>query len=990
AEFESGDTKSLIFKNRSQNDFKHIYKLAEQAECLIEKVRSLLKDLESEIIIKIGILTEEEVERRHPFRWNLPYEAVKKIPDILIFDKTAETIIENYNTMATGLRNIWTTDGIEFSKSRKIMNIYFEREESGQLNDFIETEEKLLYIYGEKGSGKTKLVKKFADKIAAQKNIIYLYERKHSLKEFRIIHDLIYYMLFYTRGTEPLSEDDVLWKVENSTLSPVNKSNLIHFISVLYGENANKEDILFDLGKYKINIKKALNDALQITKKDFTAIIDNYQWISDECKYLFFDVLKENNHKNKLILISDDKNYSTDIHIPVRYLKISDLNKVQISKLLKLTFPRTRITSKTSDFIHKATGGNLYTTLEFLQYMLDKEFLQKKNSRLEVFMPDISMIPDNLSEMYNEKIRSLSENALNLIKIVSIMGDRFFLSDLDWLLHILNYPHDEAEGLKELESAGLINNYGDHYFVTEPPAVAPIYRDMNHHNKKLIHRLLAELFETKGYDDFGFKIFIHYYRSDNYDKLISILPDLRKSMLLNLNFNALKNIIDLSDKFLFKLCLKESVYPVKLWIDNLIFSKWIFDSRDPMNSILTLEKAIDYLIKTGLEESCPELTVLLLDLYISSGKKKKFDKYFQAGYEIAEKKGYTKIKYELLILRSSAKNYSSLTDLEKDLKKIDELRSVAGVDTQKHKYLMLKAEYLDQVKDTREASDIIKKILKEETDSLDFTGMIRTMKRLVKLYMKTRNYKAAEEYLKQLLVIEKDSSLSETIQINIDLAKIYGYQNKFLQAVSMIDSLISVADSPDLNFSLNYTLGSIYQFYDEKEMAVKTFESIIKKVRNRRSDKFYILRLKSSMMCCYFDEYEKALSFLKFVKKTRFRDLVKNIIQSFILFPEEKEINGIYAEFKNDKFTENSDLVFESAFLFLKFLKKRRKREMAKDMIKLMDRMQIGVEDFNIIQNYKKLSKNILRKPVRIQKKVSEAGKMSISAKKRVSRRRKS
>lgn len=984
------DFKSIIFKNHGKNDFRSVFGLAKSAESIIVRLKSLMKDFENEILIKIGVILKDELERRHPFRWNLPYELSKKVPNILISDKTALSVIENYEVKDSGLRNIWTTDGIEFTRSRKIRNIYFDREESDEIRDFINTPgaEQILYIYGEKGSGKSTVLKDVLRDQYPDKFIIHIDEKKHSAREFKTIHELIYQLLFITRAKDPLPLEEVIWKIDNSNLPAINKENLDYFCRNIFSENAAKSEIQFDYGSYRQNIRKALNDVIKLTRKKFTVIIDNHQWMSRNCEEILFDIIKDSSLGNMIILISDDKNHSHNIGFPVKYLKISDLNKVQVSKILKLTFPRTKFTTKTADFIHKATGGNLCTILEFLQYMMDKEYLVVKNGKLDIVMSDLTLIPDNLSDIYAERINSLSVNASSLFKIISVIGDRFFFSDLDWLLHIMNYPYDESEALKELEDKGLIENAGDFYNVTEPSVADGIYKTINPNNRQLIHKLLAELFETKGYDDFGFKIFIHYLRSNNYEKLISVLPEIRSVMHRNLNFNALKNMFEISDKMLFKICLKENLFPVDKWIDNMISSKWLFDVNDPIVHIQRLEKAIDHLIKIDKKEFSLELFEILLDFYLRSGKNKKFSHYYTTGLEIAEASDSKPVIFKLSVLNLAASLNTEKTFDTEEFKKLETLSFEIQGSSDYGNYIFLKAHYLDFINEHHEAADLLKKLLDAQIGMLDFFGIGKTAAKLTSVLMKVRDYKQAEEYLKYMLMLKKETSPEEAMDINILLAKIYSYQNKFLQSISMTESLISNATDPDTLIMLNYSLGSIYQFYNEKEMAFKTFDGTLKKIRNRRSERYYYVSVKSALVRAFFGEYEEAGSYIQNLKKTQFRNLLGKILTAESGKSDDRDIDAVIREFRKNNFSERHDHVFEAGLLFLNILMRKRKNESCMEMIGILGKIENNVEDYNMLLSYKKLSKDITRKSNKPQKKLSPSKKMSVSVKKRVSRRR--
>ena len=984
----SEDGRSMTVKSSLGTDFSNTYELAEKISSVFERIKTLLKDIECGVVLKAGIITEEEIKRRHPFIWNLPYDTVRSLPDILLSSKTAMSIIENYDMKDTSLRNIWITDGVMFSTNRKLKNIYFDRDETEDIQNFLETDDKVLYIYGEKGSGKTSLIKDFIKNFRLEKNILFFEERKHSVKEFRTVHDLLYNLLFPTESGDPLSLDEVVRKVENSSLPNLNKANLVYFSSVISGESQQDRNIRMEYGTYRDNLKRALNDVLKIVTKDIVLIIDDHQWMSKNCWEILADILKPE-YKNQIILISNDKNCSTGIFGSVKYLCISELNKVQISRLLRMVFPRIKIPARTADFIHKVTGGNLYTALEFVQFMMDKKYVVTDDGKLEVSLSDMSQIPDDLSDIYAQKISALSKEALSLLKIISVMEDRFFLSDLDWLLHTLNFPHDEIIALAELEDRGIIENRGAHYLITEPCAVAVLYKNMNANNRKLIHELLAQLFTSKGYNGFVFKIFIHYYRSENHKELMNILEDMTLSSVDFMNYNALKNMLELSDRMLFNLCVKENEFPVENWIKNIKCFKWLFDTKDPVRTLIVYEKAADYLIKTEKPEFLPEIVCTLLDLYIRASKFKKFVYYWNLGSEYAEKNPSSMISYKLAVQNAVYKIRQKIEVTENDFIRISELKTAVGEEFYCPFHDTVAAHIAECKGQTDRAIEIYRKILDLRSRELNFSETASVIYSLVGLNMKVRNYRSAEDFLKQLIVIKKDSSFSDLIQLNILLARLYSYQNKFLQSVSLIESVSAGCEDKSVSISLTYILGSIYQFYGEKEMSLKTFDIAEKKFKRISRDLIRRLTVKRSLVHAYFKEYGYAQKKLSKLKVSPFIKMLRKIYSIGENGYNDNDSESVINSFLDKSLSnEDHETVFEAGFIFLMILFSQRKKDKSQALHNILYEMQDKIEDYNLILEFNKLTKKIFRRSNSPGKKPVPAKSMSVPVRKRVSRRR--
>jgi tetratricopeptide (TPR) repeat protein len=991
ASAESSDHRSVVFKTVNC-DFKTAYETSRGCKSLLSRLKSLTVDFESEIFIRIGIITSEETEKRHPFKWNFSRDEIMQAPEILISDKTAVSIMESYDIETAGIKNIWTTDGIEIGRAERIRKIYIDRDEENEVEKFInrESDARLLFVYGEKGSGKSAVVREVASR-NVEHTIFFLKERKQSTREFKTIHDIMFKILFYDKAGRTLSHEDVLNNIGNSNLPQLRKDNLLYLLNNIIIDAGPEERIKFEYGTYLANLKTALADALKIADLRFTVIIDDHQWMSKNCEEIIFGILGAEQFKIKIILISDDKNNLTNTSFPVRFLKISDINKVQISKLIQLVFPGTRSNVKTADFIHKATGGNLYTVKEFINYLADKNLLAP-DEKMEMKISDVSLMPDNLSDMFTQKISSLSNNALSLLKIISVIGEQFFLSDLEWLLHTINYPHEENTGLIELENSGIIENSGDYYSIAEPSVTTEIYKTVLEQNRKLIHSLLAELFETKGYEKYGFKVFFHYLRAENYEKLFSILPELTEHSLRDLHFNALRNMIEISDKILFKNCIKTETFPVSMWITNLKNSRWLFDPKDPAELIKLYEKAIEFIEKTGRLEAGADLYPILLKFYIESNKVRRFDLYCKQGLSAAESLKRPDLNFRLLTLDCSLKLISEqYENAFEEFSKIEAIQSLDPVLLEDTDYLMVKAIIHKYRNESGESLEILNLLLKKFTETIDFANVNRVIRLLSELSVTERDYKAAETYCKHIISIEKDSlNLNTAFRAGITLARIYSYQNKFLQAVSLLESIAAEAQDNDLIFEANYSLGSIYQFYGESEMAFKTFNSVYEMLKDKKVKKLGFLKIKLASVSIMSERAEEAAVILDNcdgVQSPSCEVLKYTALLEKSGFSDEMQTAAISA-LRSQPQAGDADLLFEAGFVLLTILRKKRKYTACSEVIDILSLISGKVEDYNLILEYQKELRKNINKPAKSKKRLPDSKNVSPSVNKRLKNRR--
>jgi hypothetical protein len=206
----------------------------------------------------------------------------------------------------------------------------------------------------------------------------------------------------------------------------------------------------------------------------------------------------------------------------------------------------------------------------------------------------------------------------------------------------------------------------------------------------------------------------------------------------------------------------------------------------------------------------------------------------------------------------------------------------------------------------------------------------------------------------------------------------------------MLESVIDSVKKEDLYFTTVYSLGSIYQFYEEKEMAFKTFAKALMKFKDVKSLKYYMLTMKLALMSAYAEDMEQAAEFIKMPKypDSKLPAVLKNIIKYCSGKPDDNALDTILEElYKFDQRTE-FDLVFETELVLLKALLNKRKFIKCRELNEFMSKQSVNVEDYNLALEYQKLSKNVARNSAKVKKNIPNIRKVSPSVKKRVRNRR--
>ena len=996
------DHRSILIDNPRVKDFKTIYDLAKKTTPIFDRINELLKDLKVTMVFKLGILLEDEVNKRHPFKKSYSTLDVKELPYMILSEKSAISIIENYNITKSGLTGIWSTDGIEISQSEKLRKIYLNRDEEDEILSFIDnSREKVLLITGEIGSGKSQIIKEIDDVYDGTHLMISLNEKKHSVREFRLVIDIIDKLLFSITD-EPGDIERVIQYINSSSLPPLNKSNLSFFIDK-YHSDISYSDLKLDHKTVVDNLKQALKDSLKLNISNFNRhvciIIDNYQFLNGSCEEIFLDAVNQS-VKTKFIFASNDKDILNDKDISFKTIQVGNLDKNMISRSLKLMFPHKIIPKRTVEFFYNVTGGNFYILKEYAQHLLNKGILDIGDRVVKLKDINKSEMPDNLYDIFENKLNSLSENAKNIFKIITILGDEFYFSDLDSLLHNINYPMDEKEALNELLDKGLIENESNYFKIVELSIVESIYQSINQKNKKLLHNLLGEIFEQKGVEYFSFKIFYHYYRAKNWEKLFAINMDLLESSHVQLNFNALENMIDINDRTLYNKAVKDNKFPIELWCDNMLYSYCLVSDSNIKQYILKYEKAAKKLLEKDQKECYLSMNYFLGMLYLRNKNFQKLQKIYDNSIKEAK---------EIKSLEHQANFHNLKAYFLLDQNKTNEGRTelnlavklYGSIGYSKENTLLLENKALSAYLDNsyRNAMDMYKELSEKYYKKFDYSKIYTAIDKMALISLKIKDYKQAEDYTRQLISFYKDShGLDKFYEYSLNLGVIQSNQNRFLQAISVIDSIVAVlvrSKNKKLLLKAYITLGLVYQYYDEYDFAEKTFNKALQLSKKIKSLNSIEVNYRLGVLLLFSDKPKPAKEYFDRNKPIRSNDTFKTVslmgseiadlaIKKYSPEKYDKLIISL------DKYLTKHDveIIFELYLALIKILANKRNLIKAKEVIKKASNMTTKLTDSNKLAEYRKLKRSILKSSPRNKANLSHDKKVSPSVKKRLSRRK--
>ena len=388
----------------------------------IEYYYKLTKRYEFPLKFHCGIMYDDSEIEKNPFRKSFlgmkKVDSSKKskkvnvnysnnyLPFTLLSEKTALSIIENYNIFKSDFRsNIWYTDGIKVTESERLNKIYLNRDEEDIIDSFINDRDfsdtksesndnngnynkrkKILLLSGELGSGKTKIVDEVINNSlnnssSSENSIVILKvtEKKHTEKEYYLIVKIIESLIEVFKDELNIDVNEIIEMINSESIEDINKNNLINLVKRYFDDlYLDKNGVSFY--NLSIRLKIAFTDFLQMfftyIDKHLTIVIDNYQYSNKYCENILLSVFNKKFSnifdKINMILIGRDKDMMFNIknyeklkyQIYKKYLQ--NLDKTLISNFLQLTFPHKKITKGLVEFIFKITGGNFYTLKEYI------------------------------------------------------------------------------------------------------------------------------------------------------------------------------------------------------------------------------------------------------------------------------------------------------------------------------------------------------------------------------------------------------------------------------------------------------------------------------------------------------------------------------------------------------------------------------------------------------------------------------------------------
>ncbi|PIE79176.1 MAG: hypothetical protein CSA15_04165 [Candidatus Delongbacteria bacterium] len=989
------DKKSLLIN--LGEEFEGVIKSSVKMKENLEYIVGLNRDSNFKIYPIFGIILSSEI-RTNPFK-KLTQGSIKDISNIekgyfLVSEKVSLSKEGEYKFKDYNLPKLLLTDGVRVREYERLESLFIEKSEYEILDRFVNSERTNVFVlYGEIGTGKSCLINNYIEKTDNNYTNVKISASKNIESIFEPIIELTGSLLPEFDSIDRYSMDDIYEIPGIDEIDPFSRENLKDLIKTLYfgNESLTKNT---DFNNLYLRISILFRDALEINynyyKKPINLFIDDYDNLSQESLDIILSI-SENITKVplKVIMSGHEDPEDNDFNCSYQKKEVENFNKDEFETYIKLVFNRKQMTKKFKNELHSITDANPYALKEYLTYLIYNKYVIPSGKYVKLDNYKLSIFSENLMDLFEEKFKQLDNNSENLLKLFSIFGSSVSKSDLDSLLHNLNYPYEFREGIEKLVELGLIRVGENRYYMNEPNIATTLYSSISDENRKRIHNLIGKIYENKNSLRFTFKTFYHYYKAENIEKIISILPNLLKQSYISLNYHSLKNIIRLTDKIFNSELEENSDEVVANWFRNKMYKVKISKEIDD-----GLTKEFDFVCKFLLsKERFEEFLKFSLELsyrYLDEKRIRKFNTIINRALEVASTHKHPRIEADLLVLQS--KQHIMNEDVENYkialTKSINIYRELGVNPYEIEQVLDTLSIFQFYTKDYTSCIETSNNLLSIYEENIDISRALPVLEMLALSYLIKKDYTNAEERYKTLY--NHYSKLGEyelKKEIEIKLCEILSYNDKHYLAIEMLTNLIeNNRVSPLLLMKYNELLGKIYMFMGDFDNSI---ESFIKsnQAAYEGGERSYLFKSYINLGLFYLElkDYGVAKDYFSKGKKLYKSGFNNHIARSFIMicdFGLNGKSDQIYLKLR-ETIAENSNIGNHVKFILslalLNVLYDHNHYVKVREIITIVNGFIDSIYDFNLISKFKAFERDILR--------VKRSVKLLPTVKERVSNR---
>jgi sugar-specific transcriptional regulator TrmB/pimeloyl-ACP methyl ester carboxylesterase len=543
------DKKEILFFISPKTE---MFSTGRNESCLFINSKSLVETLTGtfEDLWKDSIYVEDKI---------LEIETGKQLPEPFV-EKGIE-IVTNYDVSFSSVKEqvrSFPLLSAQISRiERSLPNLVGRQEELRQLDEFLEKalegKGNTIFIHGEAGIGKTRLVNELIlHALSTNIRIITCNCSQDSgvplLPFKKILKDL-----FYLSGNEDAEVRQKKIREQIEDLDP-------HFMSLIPVVDNLLSSLTLGFGPYSDEIRINSQEDLAFLLKSESAIanlakllisfsakhplllfVDDMHLADSSSLKLLKNLAKKINKSNLLLLgayrqdavikafegvthpffntLEALSKESLSLLIELKRLERSDCSKL-ITNMLGID------NYKLGKLIYQETEGNPFFILETIKFLINKKFLVLKGEKWELVknVNDLE-IPHTIRDVISRRIYILKEEERDVLDCASVIGEQF-TSDLIEDITGFNRLHVLKRLNKIERKYQLIHSLDDRYMFDHSKIREVLYQDLTPELRKEYHSLFAEKLEEtyeNRQDEVINQLAYHFYNSGNAKKAVPYL-----------------------------------------------------------------------------------------------------------------------------------------------------------------------------------------------------------------------------------------------------------------------------------------------------------------------------------------------------------------------------------------------------------------------------------------------------------------------------------
>ncbi len=619
-----------------------------------------------------------------------------------------------------------------------------------------------------------------------------------------------------------------------------------------------------------------------------TLILDNLQWIAEPDLAILSFVARNTPDANILYLCimrrdetSEEifkKLLSIRSSLPLLSLEISKMTPEETRNMILFALKDPNVPTKVQEFLIVQSGGNPLFLRELLTSCVDSGYISRSKSGEKNYnMPDDIEVPESIGQIITMKLSSISSEAGELLKIVSLSPDQFSLSLLEGMTGRDNVYI--ARRLDECIKAGIIEEISDgsnniSFRFTHGAVRDYLSSELPESLKVTYHQRMAAYFEgfyEKGRKELLTAVAYHYSRSQDDDHAARYAL-LAARQAFNTGANG------------------DAIYWYTIYLDRIpagLEHARLFSVHINLGSLYSItgevEKADSHL-KMAIEmaSSLEELAAVHLRLgrnyFNRSLYPETLENYSKAVKICHEDDSGNPVIFRTLIetlmetsiVHRLQGNYDKAFSCLNSADQLLEENDTEIPDDIFALYCTRKADVISELDSEDEALELYEKALKIYTGIDDIPGQATVLNNMHEIYSHRGDYSRSL------------STMEEVIRINMKLddkmGLAIGYYNvaEYYQGVNMLDLAMEYYDKyMEINETIKnelghgyggYGLGNLYWLKGESKKSKFYFENASEIFNKLQCDQMKTrCDLMIARICMQTDEYDKANEILKLV-----------------------------------------------------------------------------------------------------------------------------